>query len=318
MPPLTPTSPALVATTRSLRVDLVTAEVGAAFARAGVPHILLKGPSVALWLYPNGAGRRYVDTDLLVPPTAKRRAEAVLSSLGFGDLLAGASADEQDPDACLWWRERDRASVDLHRRLRGAGVSEAEVFRVLGPQTETMPVAGRPTPILKPAARALNIALHAAHDGIGNRQSLGDLTRAIDQLPLATWEAAARLAVALDATPSYVAGLCLLPAGRALAVRLELPMFRSVTDGLRAISAPALAAGFARLDEIPGRRAKLRFLKQNLLPSPSFLRSWSRLAHHGWPGMALAYGWRLTFCTWNAIPGYRAWRRAQRAARRPL
>jgi hypothetical protein len=33
---------------------------------AGIPTILLKGPSIARWLYPSG-GRTYIDTDLLVP-----------------------------------------------------------------------------------------------------------------------------------------------------------------------------------------------------------------------------------------------------------
>jgi hypothetical protein len=54
----------------------------------GVPAILLKGPSVARWLYPAG-GRAYADSDLLVPASEFSRAEKVLRSLGFTELLAG-------------------------------------------------------------------------------------------------------------------------------------------------------------------------------------------------------------------------------------
>src|SRR3954468_19053260 len=66
----------------NLRVDAATAEVARALDAAAIPHILLKGPSVARWLYPEG-GRGYSDSDLLVSPSSVQAAEAVLESMGF-------------------------------------------------------------------------------------------------------------------------------------------------------------------------------------------------------------------------------------------
>src|ERR687893_43534 len=76
-------TPDLAATARGLAVDAVSAEVLDALRAAHVPTILLKGPSVAEWLYHQGPGRSYLDTDVLVAPPALADAERVLAELGF-------------------------------------------------------------------------------------------------------------------------------------------------------------------------------------------------------------------------------------------
>lgn len=57
---------ALVAAAWTLSCDRIAAEVTSALRHAAIPTILLKGPSIARWLYPSG-GRHYIDTDILVP-----------------------------------------------------------------------------------------------------------------------------------------------------------------------------------------------------------------------------------------------------------
>jgi hypothetical protein len=300
----------LLAATQSLTVDLVTAEVMTALTNAGVPSILLKGPSVALWLYPGGAGRCYVDSDILVPLEGWAAAGRVLASLGFIDWMAGTTADEQDPAATPWQRSRDRAAVDLHRSLRGLGVSPSDAWRVLSAQTEPMDVAGATVQVLTPPGRALNLALHAAHEGIQNRQCVEDLRRALDQLPPHPWDGAAELAARLGAEAAFAAGLRLLPAGEILATRLQLPVSRSVVVRLRAGTPPPLALGFAALGERPGWSAKLRFVQHNALPTAAFMRFSNPLARRGGIALGAAYAWRWLLLLWHAIPGYRAWRRA--------
>lgn len=309
-------SPAFLTATRVLAIDLVTAEVLGALGSAGVRAILLKGPSIALWLYKGGAGRAYVDTDILVSPDDWERAQSVLASHGFVNLLAGASRSEQDPSATPWRRERDGMSVDVHRQLRGVGVDDRVAWDILAAGVETVTVAGVPAPVLAPAARAVNLALHAAHDGVRNLQCREDLARAIVQLPLQTWKDASLLARRLKATDAFGAGLRLLPPGAEIAARLRLPEAASAEIRLRAMTPPPLALGFLTLQRTRGLRAKLRFIGENLVPTSSYMRYWSPLAHHGRLGMAAAYAWRWVALIRLAGPGYRAWRRATAEDRR--
>lgn len=305
---------ALLATLRTLAVDRVTAEVVRAFEHAGIPSVLLKGPSVALWLYPGGAGRPYVDSDLLVPPEMWTRAEEVLRSLRFVNLFAGTTIDERDPGACPWRRMQDGAVVDLHRRLRGVGVSDGECWRLLAAHRESMSVGGMAIDVLDPAARALNLVLHAAEDGIGNQSSVHDLARGLAVLPPVVWNEALTLSVEFKAGASFAAGLRLLPPGRVLAERLKLPISSSVDVRLHAMSAPPLAFGFAALHQIDGVGRKLRFLTRNLVPTPAYMRFLSPLARRGRLGMIAAYVCRWLFLVRYAASGYRAWRRVYRGS----
>jgi hypothetical protein len=61
-------SRALRLTAHALARDVATAEVVEALRAAGVRSIVLKGPSIARWLYADGQPRPYGDTDLLVSP----------------------------------------------------------------------------------------------------------------------------------------------------------------------------------------------------------------------------------------------------------
>jgi hypothetical protein len=114
--------PAIRQAIGTLAVDRVTAEVISAFDAAGIPSILLKGPSIARWLYPAG-GRGYVDTDLLVQRQQFSRASDLLKDLGFVELLKGFAPFERDSavrtrlllgrnDICSPPRGRSRAGRD--------------------------------------------------------------------------------------------------------------------------------------------------------------------------------------------------------------
>ncbi len=302
-------SPPALAALRSLAIDRATADVMAAFRSAHVEAVLLKGPSVALWLYPGGAGRPYVDSDILVRPSDVIAAGAVLTALGFKDLLAGAAADEEDQDASPWRRETDGVAVDLHHGLRGVEAEDQLAWEILAERTEPMTVAGVEVSVLEPVARAMNLVLHAAHDGVANPQCLMDLERAVTVLPGNTWPEAATLAARLKALSSFAIGLRLIPAGGPIIDRLGIATAASVEIRLRVMSPPPLAIGLAKLQQLRGVRARARFIARNVFPTPAYMRFWCRFADRRPIGLVLAYPWRWASLLWHFMPAYRAWRR---------
>lgn len=302
-------SPGMLAGARRLAVDAVSGEVAAALRAAGIRSILLKGPSVARWLYGEGT-RTYNDSDLLVAPGDIATAEGVLASLGFTSPMAGKPGDHANE----WTRAADGARVDLHRSLAGAAAEPAAVWAALSGRTETLAVGGGRLETLAPDGRALHLALHAAHHGVGAAQPLEDLGRGLERLPGEVWQGAARLASELGATPAFAAGLRLLPGGVGVADSLGLPAQAPVEVALRASSAPDTALGLERLFAARGARGKLRALGRALAPPPSLMRVWLPWTRRGRLWLAAAYAWRPFHLLGRSVPAWRAWRRARRAA----
>jgi Uncharacterised nucleotidyltransferase len=289
----------------------MTAQVLGEFDRAGVPSILLKGPSTARWLY-RDEPRMYEDCDLLVPPDATGVAERALRQLGFVPGL-----EERRMPA--WWREhavgwvdpQRAAAIDLHRTLTGVGVEDARLFEVLSADTETMIVGGFPAPVLSLPGRALHLALHAAQHG-GDR---GELRRALVQAEEETWRDAARLSYELEATPAFAAGLRLVEQGEALADRIGLDFASPLDVSLRASGALAQALTIDRFAGASGTRQRIAIVRHKLFPPATFMRHWSPLARRGRAGLLFAYGSRLLWVVRVAPAAIRVWLRARREAR---
>src|ERR1700733_8351085 len=115
--------PALLRAARAFSCDRISVEVISAMRAADIGPVLLKGPSIARWLYPDG-GRSYVDTDILVPACDVDRTAAVLRSLGFTSLLDGFHPLERDTylEETTFVRRAESGlgpdgMVDLHRNL---------------------------------------------------------------------------------------------------------------------------------------------------------------------------------------------------------
>jgi hypothetical protein len=193
-------------------------------------------------------------------------------------------------------------------------VSDATCWAVLKKYRETMLVADVPVDVLTPPVRALNLVLHAAHDGIANRKSLAALARGLDVLPENIWMDALPVAQALQADESFGAGLRLLPRGATIADRLKLPVSKGLDVRLHAISPPPLAMGFASLSRINGFSRKVAFIMRNLFPTPAYLRFLFPIAARGPLGMVAAYVCRWAVLGRYALPSYRAWRRIRREA----
>jgi Uncharacterised nucleotidyltransferase len=298
-----------------LAIDRATAEAVVALRDAGIRAILLKGPSFDAWLYDRDEPRKYVDIDLLVAGADEQRAERVLEALGYRQR-AGREPETVVEHAKVWVRSRDAMNVDLHRTLIGVNPKGIDPWEVLAADTDSMQVGGTAVEILSEPARAFHVALHAALPGLNSEKPLVDLSRALERLPISTWEAAAPLAERLGAEAAFATGLRLLPAGADLAAKLELGPERSVEAALLADSAPYSAWTVDRLVKTRGLWAKLRILLPRLLPKPEFMRVWYPVARRGLAGLTLAYLRRLVWLITATAPALSAWRRASRGARR--
>jgi hypothetical protein len=89
---------ALEAAAGRLSVDYESGSAIRALESAQIQCILLKGPSVARWLYEPEDARTYADTDLLVPSESFDAAVAVLARLGF-------EPEFEEAEMPGWWRE---------------------------------------------------------------------------------------------------------------------------------------------------------------------------------------------------------------------
>jgi len=295
-----------------LGVDVVCGEIVRAMRDEGVRAIVLKGPSFADWLYTDGTRRRYGDVDLLVSPAQLEQANAVLSGRGFVPHTPGEHPLRDPTAGQPWVRERDDAVIDLHVRLHGVGAPAAIAWTELSADTERLRVGGIKAEVLRPSARALHVALHAAQHGSRASKTIEDLRRALAVLDEDLWHEAAILAAHIQALPAFATGLRHLPEGGVLAARLALPDDIPPEITLRAGFRTPLALGLDAVARAHGPAAKLRLLGRLAIPSPSLMRARQPLARRGVIGLLLAYLWRLPYLVYWAGPALWAWMRARR------
>jgi hypothetical protein len=94
--------------------DLATAEAVDSLRGAGVRSIVLKGPSIARWLYGDGSPRPYVDSDLLVSAARLDAAARVLASIGYCAHLDDRRVPSADVHHLWLLRPSDGARLELH------------------------------------------------------------------------------------------------------------------------------------------------------------------------------------------------------------
>ncbi|CAN5667364.1 hypothetical protein BH20ACT21_BH20ACT21_17640 [soil metagenome] len=295
-------------------MELRIVQAAEALRDAGIRSLVLKGPSIGRWLYETTQARRYGDSDFLVAPGDILAAEKVIGALGYrhrGEALAG----DRPWDAWYWMRPHDGAALDLHRTLTGVEVSPETAWMLLSGKTEVVKLRGVEVEFLNQPARTLHLALHAADHGISSDRPLVELAKGLDALPEDLWREAADLAVTLEATAAFSAGLRLLPEGAELAARLHLPANNSPEVSLRASPASRHALGLQWLLQTHGLGAKASLLVRKFAPPPAYMRAWSRLAQKGSLGLVLAYAWRPLYLVLEAPSTVQSWWRARRQLR---
>jgi SAM-dependent methyltransferase len=298
---------------RCLQIDVATAELVTRLRERGIRSILLKGPALSSWLYKHDGARSYIDCDLLVRPDDFATVEEMLRGSGFN--LFGIQAIPGDwPRHARTWLRADGFDVDLHSTLFGVTASPADTWDELAADTELLRVGGVETEILRPVARALVVALHAAKDGGRESKPCEDLRRAIERLSVEDWQATAQLARRLGAVQAFSMGLSRVPEGRELVTTLGVQAGTSTALALRRRGAPPLSAGLDWMLTSPGTKGKIKLVARKLFPPVAFLRAWSPIARRGWLGLAAAYAWRPLWVLLRTGPALFAWAQARSEA----
>jgi hypothetical protein len=246
MTPNAPPSTDVLWTAVALALDAVCGEVVSAWRAAGIESILLKGATVASWLYP-GEVRPTSDVDLLVMPERLLDATAILRRLGFVP-----HDQHQALHAHPWTRKTDGATVDLHVALWGALRPAAQVWEELQHWIEHEEVGGTPVAVLSLPARALYVVIHAAqHADLAKPRE--DLRRALRVTSDQTWSESVELADRVWALEPMAQGLALDPVGERVASRHPLV----VAAGMRSRGDAPFAIALARISSARGLRGKL-------------------------------------------------------------
>jgi hypothetical protein len=173
-----------------LRLDLLAVEVTQCLRSAGVPHVVLKGPSTSLWLYDPPRG--YQDVDVLVPRSALSRAQEALAVSGVAAPGAGVVGEEAPHSLLL--RSTEGYEVDVHVSLPTVPPSGDDIWNALAHHVEDLDLGVGRVPTLDTAGRCLVLALHALNNGPDSGQPIEDLARAQAACPGSVWDEAGALA----------------------------------------------------------------------------------------------------------------------------
>ena len=255
----------------SLVIDEACRTITARLTAEGQPFIVLKGATIATWLYDDPSQRTYIDLDLLVPPAAESAVVRLLGELGYEPLLAGDTLRVLSPDEQPL-RNKLGVDIDLHHGLKGVRLPPDEAWEILAASTTTWDWAGATVPALAPPARAMHLALHLAQSGLVDSKAAEDLRLGIARLEPALWEEARDLAVRLQALDAFTAGLTALPEGQELADRLGLSELTSVEYQMRAASVFKPAVKLERLLTSQSWGQRLTTVRAYLFPSADWLR----------------------------------------------
>jgi hypothetical protein len=291
---------------RNLAIDRLAAQTAAAFASAGIESMVLKGPVLAAWLYPDEV-RPYGDADLLVPPERWRDAVATLERLGFSDQLgpmAHPRMESFNSTAFL----RGEENLDLHCAIHGLEAEPAAIWRIFSTGSASQEIGGAALRIPGRPALLLHVALHAAHHT--EAKPLEDLRRALLLTDEELWTAAWELAEELDGAPVFATGLRRLPEGAELARGLGIGAeVRSARHDLRHDRVPTAEGIDELLSPDLSFAERVRTIGRELFPRPEFMRWWFPPARRGRLGLLLGYAWRWIWLVWHAPRGFRAARR---------
>jgi hypothetical protein len=276
-----------------MAVDQMTAEVVTAFSNAGIPVLLLKGPSISRWLYPSDL-RPYNDTDILVSPADFRRAARLLRTLGFGHPTRGR-ANHAHTYRRMGSDLPQPLCVDLHRTLPYLAVPAKAAWDVLAVDAESVRVVDVDVPILAIPQRIVHIAIHAVQHAFETKNPFEDLRRALGAANTEQLERAVTVSRALGAEDALAAGLNLIPEGRAVSERFNLTaqrrgILRFDVEGGSEVEAAAYQV--QRIADATSARERTALLVDMVFVSPHVMRETSPLARRGVIGLALAFAAR--------------------------
>jgi Uncharacterised nucleotidyltransferase len=281
---------------QAFNCDRITAEVVSAMDAAGIPNLVLKGPSIANWLYPSG-GRTYADTDLLVPSKEFGRASQVLVSLGFSEKFEGVRPIERlllpTEETGFVRRVASNSAplgkVDLHHNLPHLPTPEGSLWEAFRTESSPIEVNGVEVRTLGRTALTLHIVLHAAQHGFKFHTD-EDLRRVIEVLSIDEWRPVADLAEQLGIADILGYGLRRHQDGAQIADLLGLPNISEAESPYWRASSPR---GSERLTEFLATSnwwTRIKWIGQTLVPSPTWVRHKCHLPNARGVALLRGYG----------------------------
>jgi hypothetical protein len=193
-------------------LELLHAEVCWALDALDVDALVIKGPSISEWLYPEGE-RESTDVDLMLRPSQWDAATSILEGRGFEPTYSGFRETETALHSLDLQRtnaEQGLHGLDLHHYFPGIEADPEEAFNVLWEARLPGEQAGVTVWFPSIDARALIIALHAARDTRSSK-TMEDLRRAFAALDAEQIASLRDLAARLDAQAVLRAGIETLP-----------------------------------------------------------------------------------------------------------
>jgi hypothetical protein len=294
-----------------LALSRETADLARRFRNAEIPWVLLKGPSLAEWLYP-GENRDYGDIDVLVPEHRTDDVRLILASMGYKERKLGLTRQPRGT-AATFQHGRVPIYVDLHVALKGATVPPERQWDALSRATAPMQVAKEAVSVLAKPALAAFVAMHAAQHGGAPKQKQ-DLERALRALDIEGWRGARTVAEELGALKYFANGLRLLPRGVEVAAELELP-YGTTPELLLMLEPHRSALSIEAFFQRSSWTERGRFVIDRIAPPREKMMETYPIARRGLAGLLLAYLQRpfvLIFRTVKSFPGWRAARRRTR------
>lgn len=296
----------LATVVQQMRLDRLAVDASRCLTEAAVPHVLIKGPTTARWLY--RPPRVYRDVDLLVPHSRARAAAAALSAAGIAHPTAGRLGEEASHSWLLV--SPVGYEVDLHVTLpmlvvtrRNASVNG--LWAALAGHVTPFALEGVDVPALDLAARCVVLVLHAVGNGYSDEASLEDLRRAQQLAGPDVWAEAQQLARELEVQPLFAAGLALAVGG---SLPEHLPRdARLRLQGDRGLDFQLERLAMARVRDVP------MLLLRELFPSPGFMRYDDPSRTRTGTGLAVAYARRWGRLVVHLPGALRRWLASSRA-----
>jgi len=162
----------------NLRLRHELGRILAAFERAGIPVIPLKGPVLADELYSQPLLRPSEDLDILVQPADHPTGERILHDLGYGRLPLHAQG--ADYHTRFMSPAADGVVVELHRELGERHVSGLDVLDIWVSASRTSWQRHTTWSMTGPDL-LLYLCMHAAKDGLASIKALLDITLLLER-----------------------------------------------------------------------------------------------------------------------------------------
>jgi hypothetical protein len=261
----------LVSVALQMQLDALARDVTQLLSSLRIPHVFLKGPSTADWLY--DPPRSYRDVDLLVPRSRLQQVAKAIETQGLAKASAGRYGESASHSLVML--SPNGLELDLHATLPMVSPDHHNVsdylWNVLGGHVEPMVHEGITLPVLDIPARCLVLSLHALASGFGSDQPREDLVRALHTAQQEDWRQARDLAKRLHVRRIFDEGL-------SVARPDERPGQLTVDGFLKWVNAPGAAFGLQRLAAAPWREKPGLALRE-MFPSKDFVQ-------HAYPRVA--------------------------------